>query len=300
MQIKETSYDGIPCLQVKGESLQFLICPAAGGKIVELYHNSSNENFLWKNPNLSLSVLPYGTAYDPNFFGGMDELLPNDEAENIGELDYPDHGELWTSLLNWSANDDGLTLKGVLPHTGFSYSKTISLENNFLHQDYLITNIRHCPNPFLFKMHAALSLTPGDTLICSAAMGEIADEEFTNRHGQRYFQWPLWKDERLDTVLGADSKKCEFFYLSELSEGIFTLQSTHQNRYFTYHFDTTVFPYAWYFASYGGWDGLYTGILEPATAIPTALSQSIQNNTCPLLQPGESLKTRVSVECGLL
>jgi hypothetical protein len=41
--------------------------------------------------------LERGADYDSNFYGGIDELIPNDIPENIDGIDDPDHGELWTT-----------------------------------------------------------------------------------------------------------------------------------------------------------------------------------------------------------
>ena len=44
-----------------------------------------------------------------------------------------------------------------------------------------------------------------------------------------------------------------------------------EHREFSYHFNTNIFPYAWLFASYGGFDDHYTVILEPCTAMPISV-----------------------------
>lgn len=78
------------------------------------------------------------------------------------------------------------------------------------------------------------------------------------------------------------------------------MESPAARTFFSYSFDTGVFPYAWYFASYGGWNGLYTGVLEPATAIPCSLGKSIKDGTCSTLAPGETLCTTVTINAGRL
>ena len=55
-----------------------------------------------ENKDLPFSTHQPGTDYDSNFWGGIDELLPNDIDEKIDTIDYPDHGELWTTALSTS------------------------------------------------------------------------------------------------------------------------------------------------------------------------------------------------------
>ena len=112
----------------------------------------------------------------------------------------------------------------------------------------------------LLKMHAALLLHEGDRIICPAKRGEIGDADFTGRHESRFFPWPDYHGERLDIVGSAQEKRSEFFFLHDLERGEMRMESPAARTFFSYSFDTGVVPYAWYFASYGGWNGLYTGV----------------------------------------
>lgn len=302
MQSQTVLAGGMELVELSNRTITIQVCPALGGKIVSLRLNDTGQEMLWHNPNVPLQHFQPGAVYDNSFFGGVDELLPNDEKEQINGVDYPDHGELWTLGLDHELFPDGIRLTGRLPQTGFAYERTLRLDGDTgrLVSDYRIRNLRDGDNPFLWKMHAALRLQDGDRLICPASQGEIGDEDFTGRHGQRFFDWPHWGQDQLDQVPGADAGRCEFFFLSGLERGEFRHESPGNGTFFTYTFDHTVFPYAWYFASYGGWNGLYTGVLEPATAIPHMLSTSVKNETCPVLAPGGELSTQVVISVGRL
>ena len=63
-------------------------------------------------------------------------------------------------------------------------------------------------------------------------------------------------------------------------------------------FDPKIFPFAWMFASYGGFLGHYTVILEPCTTMPMSVNEAALNKQCSILQPGETLTTRVSIRAG--
>src|SRR5437868_3017339 len=88
------------------------VVPGVGGRIVSLVHKPSGHEFLWHNPALRLELKPSGAEYDPNFYGGIDELLPNDLAEPINGVECPDHGELWTTPLHTEVVADRLILTG--------------------------------------------------------------------------------------------------------------------------------------------------------------------------------------------
>jgi len=88
--------DDIPLVRLESEWLRVDVAPGVGGRIVSLIEKASGHEFLWCNSRLPLSLLPPGSTYDPNFFGGIDELLPNDLPEEVNGIPCPDHGELWT------------------------------------------------------------------------------------------------------------------------------------------------------------------------------------------------------------
>src|SRR5688572_4816305 len=99
VSIKHTN--GLAIITSETENLRFSMVPALGGKILSLYNKHLQKEFLWTNEKLPLKKQEPGADYDTHFLGGIDELLPNDAAEMIDAIDYPDHGELWTTALQY-------------------------------------------------------------------------------------------------------------------------------------------------------------------------------------------------------
>src|SRR5215831_4564493 len=100
MSIREDlELDGVPLVRLESQFLRAEVAPSVGGRIVSLVEKRSGQELLWRNSKLKLQPSPCGAEYDPNFFGGIDELLPNDLPETINQIDCPDHGELWTTPL---------------------------------------------------------------------------------------------------------------------------------------------------------------------------------------------------------
>ena len=102
--------DRTPIVRMENDSLRVDVAPGIGGRIVNLVEKSSGHQFLWHNANLSLEKLSPGDAYDPNFYGGIDELLPNDIPEPLNGVDSPDHGELSCLPELQSLGEDGFSL----------------------------------------------------------------------------------------------------------------------------------------------------------------------------------------------
>ena len=100
---------------LESDHLVVSVAPRVGGKITSLRHKPTGHEFLWRNTSLWLTPCPPGSAYDPNFYGGIDEILPGDVPERVDGVPYPDHGELWTLSLSATASGDGLHCSGLLP-----------------------------------------------------------------------------------------------------------------------------------------------------------------------------------------
>ncbi|MEJ7678364.1 MAG: hypothetical protein WKG06_10995 [Segetibacter sp.] len=79
--------NGIEILTTESNDLVCSIAPTLGGKVLSIYNKHLKKEFLWRNEQLSLEMQVRGADYDSNFYGGIDELIPNDLTETI-DLDY--------------------------------------------------------------------------------------------------------------------------------------------------------------------------------------------------------------------
>lgn len=274
------------------------IFPEGGGKMTSIYNKKLGYEFLWNNETLNLKAYKAGTEYDPVFYGGVDELIPNDIPENIDGMELPDHGELWTQPQAASVGKGLLTLKSFLPVSKLNYKKTIRLDENgpFIHANYTISNENTEPVKFLWKLHAALKIKAGDRILCRAGKGQVVDPEYSRFKQTDSFQWPILEKNNV-SVIPEKNGTMDFFYLYELDDGEVGLENVEQ-AYFGYRFDKRVFPYVWLFASYGGFLNHYTAILEPCTTMPISVNDAARLGQTMVLQPGETVSTRVTIIAG--
>ncbi|MCK3685581.1 hypothetical protein [Maribellus sp. YY47] len=282
-------------LRIENKHLLVDIFPKGGGKLTSIYNKELGCEFLWRNEALNLQSYATGTEYDPAFYGGVDELLPNDIPENVDGMEFPDHGELWTQSLTASFMDNCVTLKGLLPVSKLNYQKSIRLDDNgpFIHTSYIITNENTQPVKFLWKLHAALKIKEGDHVLCSAGKGQVVDPEYSRYKQTTPFEWPLLEQNDVSLV-PPENDTMDFYYLYELGNGEVGL-ATKEGTYFGYRFDKQVFPYVWLFASYGGFLNHYTAILEPCTTMPVSVNDAARLGQTMILQPGESMSTQVTI-----
>ena len=296
---EDLKLDGVPLVRLESDFLRADIAPSVGGRIVSLFNKGSGREFLWRNSKLKLERLPPASEYDPNFYGGIDELLPNDIPEVLNGIDCPDHGELWTTPLEWDSVSGKLVLRGVLPKFGLGYQREMFLDPKTPHLEfaYRISNLTTEPRSFLWKLHAALAVGPGDLIECPAKQAQVVDQAWSRFKTLAPFSWPKLEGQAANIIPPANGT-VDFFYLFDIAHGAMAWRSRSGDLEFRYEFDTLVFPYAWLFASYGGFNGHYTVILEPCTAMPISVTEAAFRQQCSQLAPGQTLETRVSIYAG--
>ncbi|HEY4155339.1 MAG TPA: hypothetical protein VGM24_07920 [Puia sp.] len=275
------------------------MAPAAGGRITSVYNHAMRKEFLWSNQDLPLEKPEPGTDYDTHFWGGIDELIPNDIPETIDSVLYPDHGELWTTALSQEGSEKKVMLHGKLPLSGLYYEKTLSLDASsaVIHLDYRIVNVSGSERNFLWKLHAALAIQEGDRLITGARRARIADLEYSRFTQPGEFAWPFI--EHTDaSVIPARNQTMDFFYLYDIRQGEMRLENDSDGSVFACRYDKEVFPYQWYFASYGKFFGHYMAILEPCSSMPMSVNDAKRNGNCSRLEPRQEINTRVSIYAG--
>ncbi len=295
----DSSIDDAPVVRMESDSLRVDVAPSLGGKVVNVLNKRADYQFLWRDPALKLRQSPAGSAYDPNFYGGVDELLPNDLPEVIDGIPCPDHGELWTQPLRWRVEKEELRLSGRLPLTGLSYDRRMALDPDgpVVRCDYQIRNDSPELRRFLWKFHAAVNIQPGDRILCDARFAQVADPAWSKWPAQSRFEWPMVAGQDASQAPAADGSG-DFLLLSGLRRGWMAWRNAARGLIFGYRFDTAVFPYAAYFASYGGFRGQYFAVLEPCTAMPTSINEAAGLNQCSSLNPGETLRTSVFLYAG--
>ena len=155
--------------------------------------------------------------YDPNFIGGIDELLPNDLPENIDGIDYPDHGELWTTPLAYMLEGEQVQLSAELPLSKLFYSKKVRLdaEKPIIHLSYFLQNNSDAPRHFLWKFHAAANIREGDQLISTAGKGQVVDPAYSRFQHTEPFIWPMLNGTDVSVIPPCDGTM-DFFYLMDI------------------------------------------------------------------------------------
>jgi hypothetical protein len=301
------SFRDLRTLIVENALLRVVIMPELGAKIWQITYKPKGKDLLWHHPRIKPRKLPFHAGYDDNFFGGWDELFPNDMPEELNGEPMPDHGEVWTlpweyALERCTAAEATIHLWVETPISAHRVEKWLTLRSGepILRFHHKVTNLGPADQPYLWKLHPAMAIDEHCRIELGA--GTMYVEDFGPPRGAQTgvtYQWPCLVDAQgrqhdMRAVLSRTARVNEFQYATELPEGWCALTNLADRIGFALTFDRNIFSSCWLFATYGGWRDLYTVVLEPCTGYPVSVSEGVRRGTHRILAAGETVECDVT------
>ncbi|MBO0862342.1 MAG: DUF5107 domain-containing protein [Chloracidobacterium sp.] len=299
-------YRDFQVISLENKYLRLDIFPELGANIYNVIDKPSDHNFLWHNPRVIPHKVPFGGNYDDNFYGGWDDIFPNDPPEQFDAETYPDHGEIWCQPWNYEITEQTSQRCAVRfwvygRVTQSLVEKWVSLEKNErrIGLRYRFTNLGQKPQSYLWKLHPALFVNERHRIDLPAKSAELGPclSRPRGQEGQVY-EWPFLTSgnqrHEISQALPIDSQVAEMHFATELNQGWCALTDTETKLGFGLAFDKEVFSTVWLFMTYGGWRGLNTVILEPSTGYPHHLRDAKARGRLARLEGGVTLETQVT------
>ena len=298
------SFNGLQALVLENDRLRVVVLPDLGGKVWQVTDRRTRRDLLWQNPRITARPVPFGSTYDDVFFGGWDELFPNDVPEELAGEPFPDHGELWASAWDWRVEDRddavSVTLSLETPISACRFTKTLTLADGAsdLEVAWRIENRLARDLPYLWKQHVAVPVNEPASLGMGARSMYV--EDFGNPRaggaGTRY-RWPVLVDgagarHDMRPTLPGSSQVSEFQYATELEAGWCSVTYADGSGV-GLAFDPEVFRSCWTFASFGGWRAHEVLILEPCTGYPIGVAEGVAERTHQILPAGAVMETEL-------
>lgn len=294
--ITDWKYRDMQAVILENEFLRIIILPELGAKLWQITYKPKDFDFLWQHPRLKPSRVPKNAVYDDHFFGGWDELFPNDIPEILAGEQMPDHGELWTMSWNYEVGGDTVHLWAETDASCCRLDKWITLREGeaqirFHHK---ITNLGQKDLPYLWKLHAAMRIDEHATVNMGARNVFIDEFGPTRiRRGGFTYRWPSAEGHDMRRIPPRTAMVNEFQFATEMDAGWCAVTHSNDRVGFGLLFDLAVFPSCWTFASYGNWRNVNTLIMEPCTGYPISVQEGVSQGTHKVLRAGESIETTV-------
>jgi galactose mutarotase-like enzyme len=281
-------------IRLENEEISVIVYPRYGGKISSFCSRQGKREWFWRNPQTALKQVEFGSPYDDNFYGGMDELFPNDFPTVVNDVTLPDHGELWSQPWDYDivCGEQGWTISMSLSLRLYSVriERRIYLKRNGMVVESTLTNLSDRPFPYLWVLHPAFNIGPRFRF--HFPQGKvIVDDELNGRVRKEIkpFTWPGNEIGYDLSVVPERNGGLESYYITDLPEGRFIIEDTENREALKVEFPLEVFPHMWLFMPLGGWRDHYVAVIEPSSGYPTDLAYAVKNGTSSNLQGNSSI-----------
>ncbi len=286
-------------ITLENGEISILVYPCFGGKIASFRSGKGKKEWLWQNSNLKLQASPFGSQYDDRFYGGIDELFPNDYPTSINGFALPDHGELWSRDWDYSMEKGAygwsIRMKLVLRVFPCEFEKHIYLEKNSMRIESKLTNRSEEELPYLWVLHPAFRISTAHKFHFPAGKVMVENEvKGRAKKGIPLFTWP-GEEIGLDLSQVPEANEgLESYYITDLPEGSFALEDTNAGETLQVDFPLNVFPHMWMFMPLGGWRGHYVAVIEPSSGYPSDLADMVSAGTHSTLKKKSSISAAIS------
>jgi galactose mutarotase-like enzyme len=291
-------------VRIASESLELLVLPELGGKVVAL--RCLRHRRQWLVEHLDSLAPTQDGSYGPAEAWGWDELfptvLPGAAAPAPWRAPLRDHGELWERPWEVTERDERrLGLAYVDAELGFRFERTLEVEGARVSCRYRVTSRRDDPLPFQWSMHPILSLEPGEQLMLAGVQQVRATGSGHPAlpDAPAVLDWPVHDGLALGTVRSCDGQTILKLYADARPSG--RVMVTGRPCELSVTTDVEHAPYVGIYVNYGGWPAggsLHHVGIEPTNAPEDDLDAAVRSGRVDRLPPGGSRSWSIEISLG--
>lgn len=289
--------DGLQKAVLRNEYLEAVFLPEYGGKMAQLFNLDSGHQYFLESqlPGGNYIKAKYGAPFDEYDTSGFDECFPtvSDASINVSEnglskqLDFPDHGELWSRSWNVSYEDNTLILYIDGVEADYTLMKKIELVEKTVKIYYSLHNRENFNLPSIWSAHPLLKISKDSEIITEnfdKATVNWASDSNIGEFGDT-LPWPFidLNGESIDLrkIPEKSFGKTVKLFSDQLNWGVAGLYRPDWDESIVFDFDPNKIPYLGLWLCYGGWpvdsdNPHYTLGIEPTTGWPDSLSESVR------------------------
>lgn len=309
---------GFETIDVTGAGVAVRMVPALGAKIVSLRHPGRDREWLWRADPARMPDVRHdpGTSYiERADTGGWDECFPTVAPCRFGDVDLPDHGELWsdqpeTEVIRAAGS---VQLRATWEGRAFPYrfTRTVTVPGTGaeVRFDYSATATGPDDVTAIWSAHPLLRIEPGSRvrLPAQARLRVWSTGATTSIEGAQPLAWPPsvtgpGGPVPIDPLPGPDAGVAAKLWTDPLSEGWAELVHP-DGATLRFAFDPGEVPQVGVWFNLGGWSGdggppYWNLALEPCIGAQDALDHAVSSGLGHLVIPAGGHR-RWSVVVGL-
>ena len=318
-------YRGLKTVILENKHIRIQILSDKGADISSFVHKATDTEFMFKTPwgirNPSLTVPSTGTASSVwlDFYeGGWQSVIPHGgHPRTYFGGDFGLHGDVnnipWdTKIITDSPEICEIEFTGRSIRSPFEIKKTISLksDDSFIEINQEITNYAEEDLNVVWLEHIAIggsflaencTLTVPDCNVITRPQQVDKSSKFKPRFSGK---WPMvdmqnGSQSDLRVIPGKSDRSLDMAYLTDLTEGWYTVTNNELNLSWGVEFPKDLFQYLQYWRLFGGgfgypWYGrCYAAGLEPCTSWHESGKDQSESDSAYPVRSGETISANI-------
>lgn len=295
-------------IKLQNDVVSVEILPSTGGKISSIKSVATGLEFLLQ-PEKDVEVPTSGMDFLPPYAYGFDECFPTITECKVKVVDkvinYPDHGELWTSSFKTKLVDSNhciLTAEGV--NFPYIFQKEIFLTEKGLKIEYGVENKAEVGFEFIWSAHPLLAIELNDEILLPSdnETVEVYYSSVARWKKGDILRWPIVLDNvQLNYAQTRSTNLALKVFAKELKTKKSGFYRVAGDQTIVFSFENTMTDNLGIWICYGGWPLQmpkrdYTIALEPTSNAEDSLADAIQKKQNYSLKPGETVTWSQEIE----
>jgi galactose mutarotase-like enzyme len=314
-ELSATTWFGQEAVKLENASLQVVVVPEMGAKIVSLLDKHNQVEWLVGPGDHPFEPAPYGSVFTDQDMSGWDEMFPtinacqypNPNSDHVIQL--PDHGEVWA--IPWHqkpTNSPALSFYVEGRALPYLFSREIEFDaESVLKFSYCATNPSDDPISVLWAAHpqflvdskARIILPPQISQVCN-----VLPEEFGWGALEEWVNWPTstrpdGETLGLDVVGPPELNRARKFYVPPESRAswVTVLREASQD-WISLSWKTEEIPYLGVWVDEGYISAETVVAPEPSTGYYDSLALAVEKGKQMVIQPGERVTWSLLIHFG--
>ena len=282
--LASTTWHGEAAERITGGGLEAVVVPGRGAKIASLRDAAGVEWLVQPAvpvPRPARAGVPFVDAD----MCGWDECVPTVDADALGDIALPDHGEAWTAT--WTGLGEGAWgfSGAALP---YQFRRTVSPAASGLRLSYEVVSTGTQAGPLLWAAHPQFSARPGSRIVLPPQVHHVEGV-----YGVAPSQ--PWSDElaSIDSLADGASLK---FWVDRRTPASWAGLAAADGTMLRLSWDVTEVPYLALWVDARMFSRERVIALEPSTGSGEKLSVTAHDRSCLWLEPGVPVRWAIDLE----
>lgn len=295
---KQCEWKNLQGIYSENERLSVVILPELGGKIASLYYKPQMFELAAQYSKESYELPSLDADFSLYDASGLDDTFPNIDANTINyqgkELVYPDHGEIWSSPLDYEIKNDSIGFFYRSRRFPYSYEKEVSLEEDALVLRYRIINEKTEPFPCIWTFHGLFRYEEDMKLIFPDKVKQFIKIFESPLVGDQYTCKSINIPPRNSNAMG------KYYVDGKVDQGYCGYYYPKQRVQCLLKYDPVKLPYIGIWITAGGYRGDYNCALEPSNGFYDDVEIARKNGCLFFLEPNQPLEFSLRIEVNAL